>query len=168
MNVDVFDLARRAERCGGVISTRAMARLESALMVGTEATVDYTWEGFIDARQRPAARLQLKARLSLPCTHCDQPVPFALDTQRAYYFVRDERALEAIAVEDGEEEPLVGSTHFDLAALIEDELILALPIAPRHDACQHQIEAAEEAVAEDPDARQRPFVVLEGFKPRRG
>lgn len=167
MNVDVFDLARRAERCSGAMSTRAMERLQSALMEGSEATVDYMWEGFIDARQRPAARLELKARLSLPCTHCDQPVPFELDTQRVYTFVRDERALQAIAVDEGEEEALVGDSRFDLAALIEDELILALPIAPRHDACQRQIETAEHRHGADRSDPKSPFAVLKGFEPRR-
>ncbi len=163
MNVDVFDLARRGEPCSGAISTRAMPRLQSGL-VGAETTVNYTWQGFTDARQRPAAHLQLQAHLQLPCTHCEQPVPFELDAQRDYYFVRDERALQAIAVDDADEEPLVGDTHFDLAGLIEDELILALPIAPRHDACQRQIETTEQVQT----TGQRPFAVLEGLKSRRG
>ncbi len=171
MNVDVFELARAGEACSGVLSIGTMPRLQPQLAAGTDGEVRYTLQGLTDAQRRHAARLTLHATLSLPCTHCDKPAPFMLDAQRAYYFVRDERALEAIEVDDSEEEPLVGDKRFDLAQLIEDELILGLPIAPRHPACQDEVEASEVASGLDDGQAapvQRPFSVLASLKSGRG
>ncbi len=171
MNVDVFDLAQTGEARSGVLSIGTMPRLQPQLAAGADGEVRYTLQGLTDAQRRPAARLTLHATLSLPCTHCDKPVPFVLDAQRDYYFVRDERALEVIDVDDAEEEPLVGDKRFDLAQLIEDELILGLPIAPRHPACQDEIEAAEAASGSEAGQAaptQRPFAVLASLKSHRG
>ncbi|MBL8320960.1 MAG: DUF177 domain-containing protein, partial [Acinetobacter sp.] len=50
----------------------------------------------------------------------------------------------------------------DLLALIEDELLLLLPLSPKHDACEHKHQpAVQEAAAEK---RDNPFDVLAGLK----
>jgi uncharacterized protein len=40
-----------------------------------------------------------------------------------------------LPIDDAPDEPLLGSRRFDVAALVEEQAILALPISPRHAAC---------------------------------
>src|SRR5690606_6245319 len=50
----------------------------------------------------------------------------------------------------------------DLLALIEDELLLLMPLSPKHDVCEHKHQPAVEEVAEE--KRENPFEVLAALK----
>jgi uncharacterized protein len=50
----------------------------------------------------------------------------------------------------------------DLLALLEDELLLLLPLSPKHDACEHKHRPAVQDVVEE--KRDNPFDVLAGLK----
>ncbi len=50
----------------------------------------------------------------------------------------------------------------DLLSLIEDELLLLMPLSPRHDVCEHKHQPAIEELAEE--KRDNPFDVLAGLK----
>jgi uncharacterized protein len=59
-----------------------------------------------------------------------------IEQESAFYFVHEESELAELPVSaDEESEPLLGSDRFDVAALVEDETILCIPVSPRHDAC---------------------------------
>ena len=165
--VDVFELARTGRSLAGAVPINAMPRL-LPLLANVDGDVDYEFRGFIDQRQRPAGSLCLKATLNLVCNHCDKPVSFLLDAHRDYYFVRDERALHAVVDDTADEDPLVGDKRFDLRALLEEEIILGLPIAPRHAACQQEVDAAAGPRAQTATAVNRPFAALDRLRTRDG
>ncbi|NDF49764.1 MAG: hypothetical protein EB116_06720 [Betaproteobacteria bacterium] len=52
--------------------------------------------------------------------------------------------------------------HFDLLALVEDELLLALPIVPKHLQCEPP--GTSQAVAPLQSNRPKPFAVLSSLK----
>ena len=89
-----------------------------------------------------------------------------LDVERSYRFVADEATAEA--QDDGCEEDLLAiSREFNLLALIEDELLMALPQVPMHDSCPVQPKMA--AVDEDFEThgyaeKANPFAVLAALK----
>jgi uncharacterized protein len=84
----------------------------------------------------PEVRLHLQARtaLQLSCQRCLQPVTVRLEVQPSLRFVRGEAQAEALD-EDSDEDVLALPLALDLLPLIEDELILALPLVPRHELC---------------------------------
>ena len=110
--------------------------------------------------------LDLKASVHLPmqCQRCLTPVLAAVEAERSFRFVADEAT--AAALDDvAEEDILVISRDFDALALVEDELILSLPLVPLHELCP---EALPMSVA-DPEfevaaERPNPFGVLAGLK----
>jgi uncharacterized protein len=81
-------------------------------------------------------RLHLLAHtaLQLECQRCLQPMTVRLDVQPSLRFVRGEARAEQLD-EDSEEDVLALTPTLDLQPLIEDELILALPLVPRHPTC---------------------------------
>lgn len=171
VQVDVYELARLGQTRRGEVSSGDLLRLQ-ALCVAPDARgagwmdprVQYEWRGFVDAQGRPAADVRLKTHVPLSCTHCDQAVAVDLDVRRRYYFVADEQTLQAIEVDIQDVEPLVGGKHFDLHALIEDELILALPIAARHEACQRRIDSSGPLAQPDEPKPSSAFAVLASLK----
>ncbi|MEY4267297.1 MAG: hypothetical protein RIS90_1832 [Pseudomonadota bacterium] len=78
--------------------------------------------------------LTVAAKLPLTCQRCLGPADIAVSVDRWFRFVATEAVAEALD-DDAEEDLLVTSRQFNLAELIEDELLLGLPLVPRHDQC---------------------------------
>ncbi|WP_313075598.1 YceD family protein [Melaminivora sp.] len=109
-------------------------------------------------------RLKADATVPLTCQRCLQPVDVPLAVDREFRFVADETTAEALDV-DSDEDLLALSRDFNLRELIEDELIMALPLVPRHEECPVAVQMAssdeefEAASAEAPN----PFAALAGL-----
>ena len=108
--------------------------------------------------------LHAGACLSLVCQRCLQPVEAVLGVERSFRFVADEKQAAAVDA-DIEEDVLVLSRTFDLVDLIEDELLLALPLVPRHEMCAQPLAPADDAAPLD--ERVNPFDVLSELKLKR-
>ena len=113
--------------------------------------------------------LSATAAVWLTCQRCLQPFeqPLALDTR--VRFVRDEAKAEALDAEL-EEDVLALPRWLDLRTLIEDELLLALPLVPRHEQCPQPLPASAGDLADDveaPPERPNPFAVLQALKPHK-
>lgn len=124
----------------------------------------------------PHRWLDLQAHAVLPwtCQRCLQPVVLPVDVERTIRFVADE-ALAAELDADMDDDVLVVSRAFDLLDLIEDELIMASPLVPRHDECPQppKMSVSDPGVddegqapggAGDDPARKNPFAVLAQLK----
>lgn len=103
-------------------------------------------------------RLQAHATVTLQCQRCLQPMAETVALDRWFRFVGSEDEAERLD-EESEEDVLVSSRRFDLLELLEDELILALPLVPRHETCPQPLpmtagvdEVLDEAAAENPFA----------------
>ncbi len=109
----------------------------------------------------PWMHLQAEASVTLVCQRCLGPVEVALQVDRWFRFAADETTA---AAEDGEaqEDVLVASRDFDLRTLIEDELLMEQPVAPRHKVCPEavRLSAADKDFDEAEAARPSPFAVI--------
>lgn len=87
----------------------------------------------------PQLWLDLTAQADLPwtCQRCLHPVVLPVALQRQIRFVVDEKAAAELDAES-DDDVLPLSRSFDLLSLIEDELIMASPLVPRHDTCPVQ------------------------------
>lgn len=88
------------------------------------------------AGEEPQVWLRLQARTTvwLACQRCLAPLRLELDVDQPIRFVRGEDRAEALDAES-EHDVLALVPVLDLRQLVEDELLLALPIVPRHLAC---------------------------------
>jgi uncharacterized protein len=111
--------------------------------------------------------LEAKATVPLTCQRCLHPVPVELLIEQDFRFVPDEDT--ALAEDDeSEEDLLVLEDSFDLMALIEDELLMSLPLVPMHPAClSEQAPTSKEEEAILAEAKPNPFAVLASLKTRK-
>jgi uncharacterized protein len=127
------------------------------------------WSVEGEQRKKPGAQpetwLHVRASVSIPleCQRCLQPVVEALDVERSLRFVSDEAAAAELDAES-EDDVLALTRALDLRLLLEDELLLALPIVPRHDVCPQPLQAAPAEPVEQPEARPNPFAALQALK----
>jgi len=112
-------------------------------------------------------RMHLTAQggIALVCQRCLGPVEVQVEVERDFLFVADE-ALAAELDVDSEDDVLASSRNFDLQALVEDELLLALPLVPRHEVCPHPLVLPADPV-ESQEERSNPFAALQALR-RRG
>ena len=112
----------------------------------------------------PQAWLHLRATasLALACQRCLGPVRAALDVDRSFLFVAGESAAEQLDA-DQEDDVLALTRSLDLRDLVEDELLLALPLVPWHEVCPQPL-AVPCNSPEDAEDQPHPFAVLAALK----
>lgn len=108
--------------------------------------------------------LTASAELALTCQRCLKPVHEHIDIDRWIRFVDTEAEAAALDV-DSDDDVLALPRHLDARELIEDEMLLALPLVPRHEVCPEPLPlAAEEEDAEPEAERPNPFAALAVLK----
>lgn len=160
---------------GAALSDQQPVPVHHRLMAETQqrgAASPVTWSARGELRNpghvQPEIWLHLKAHavLALICQRCLGPVDVPITVERAFRFVADED-MAAAQDEQSEEDLLVLSRSFDLVELVEDELLMELPLAPRHENCPVPVQLA--VADEDFDGaaaqRENPFAILGKFKP---
>ncbi len=111
--------------------------------------------------------LGLKGRLNLICQRCLQDCAVDLDENRRFLLVATEEDADAHPIEDEDQEPLVISQHFNLLETIEDEILLSLPLIPKHPEgfCEpHSSTFGDEGGEEPSNERENPFNILKNMK----
>lgn len=137
-----------------------------------ERTVTWSARGeMLNPRHvHPEIWMHLEAATALPlvCQRCLHPVDVPLVVDRSFRFVADE-ATAAAEDDEAEEDLLALSRNFDLLELVEDELLMELPVAPRHDVCPEPVKMSAEDPAFDAAGgeRENPFAVLGKLRPGR-
>lgn len=109
--------------------------------------------------------LSAQARVLRDCQRCLERVALDLDLTRSLRFVADEATAELLDA-DSEDDVLMLPRSLDLHDLIEDELLLALPIVPMHEVCPQHLPTAAGRLADaaEPAPAKSPFAVLSGLK----
>ncbi len=111
--------------------------------------------------------LHLEATTTMPmiCQRCMTPVEVDVSVNRPFRFVPTEAAAAA-EDEEAEEDVLVLSRAFNLPELIEDELLMELPVVPRHGTCPVEVKLAvtDDAFEAEMAARPNPFAALTKLK----
>ncbi|HSQ73733.1 MAG TPA: DUF177 domain-containing protein [Rubrivivax sp.] len=169
--VDLTALCRQAATLQGEWPQAGMARLAASLAASGPQAAPVVWSA--TGELRPVAGgeaeiwLHLKAAttVALQCQRCLQPMTEPLRVDRRLRFVRGE-AEAARLDEDSEDDVLQLPQRLDLHDLVEDELILALPLVPRHARCPLPLPMpADEMPASAPAPK--PFAGLAALR-RRG
>jgi len=150
--IDTHEFTRRGDVAEGRVPLAELERLGS-LLVADDGVLAWRLAGDselgADGSRRAHLHLALSATLAMRCVRCLERIDVPLDVERDYRLVATEAQAEQEDVDEDEVDLLVGARRFDLAGLVEDEAIMALPPAPRHDGC-----SAPAATAVDVDSVQ--------------
>lgn len=131
--IDSLQFARAALERQGVVGMERLPRL-AQLQCSTEG-LEYRLRGGKAGNGKPSLRLSVRGSMEMPCQRCLDPiqVPIAIDAE--LQLAESEREISEA---DDEIDRVLASRRMDIAWLVEDEVILALPMAPRHEECVHR------------------------------
>ena len=134
---------------------------------GFDWQIETHFEDSAGGEPRQVLEMALQGRLHLVCQSCLQDCAVDLDEQRRFVMVATEAEADDYPLEDEEQEPLVASQHFNLLETIEDEVLLSLPLIPKHPEgfCEpHASVFGSEDGVENPKERENPFKILKNMK----
>lgn len=171
-----LDVRRFAEEGAELATTDRLAQYRRLAAetegAGPEREVRWSAHGEIinSGHVEPEVWLHLEAHADLPlvCQRCLSPVDVQVAVNRSFRFVADEAT--ASAQDDASEEDLLAlSRSFDLVELVEDEMLMEMPVAPRHETCPAPVKmSVTDAAFETASAtRKNPFAVLGAIKTRK-
>jgi uncharacterized protein len=181
IRLDVIEFTETAASLSGVESTAGYPRLAAELAppspdethsTAEPASVAWHIEGErrigADGASVPWMYVRAEADVSLVCQRCLTPVAMNLLVDRWFRFAADEATAEA-EDELADEDVLVVARDFDVHGLVEDELLMEIPITPRHDVCPVEIRlsAVDAAYEEGENVPVNPFAVLGNLRPRK-
>jgi uncharacterized protein len=90
--------------------------------------------GETDAQRRPVLHVVISGEVKLTCQRCMGEMPFRVDIDRRLHLARDAAELERLEQALGlEGEAIVTGAKLNLLDLVEDEVLLGLPLVPMHE-----------------------------------
>jgi uncharacterized protein len=150
--IDGPQLARDRGTVSGTLGIDALPRLAAS---GCEAaTLRYRVRGAVNAAGRPCLAVEASGVALLACQRCLDPVEFLVELSVELELAASERE---IVEADDDVDRVLATNAMDVASLVEDEVLLVLPMAPMHERCE-------------PDAgqlaanRAGPFAALAGLR----
>lgn len=164
-----LDVRAFAQSAGSRTQQELLQKYERLAQEVAAPTADLTlnWSAQGELRAVPGGEaevwlhMQADTVLPLTCQRCLTPVDVALAVNRSFRFVADEETAAALD-DESEDDVLALDPEFDLATLVEDELLMEIPLVPRHEECPVEVKLEvvdpgfDAALAEKP----KPFAAL--------
>lgn len=153
--IDGFEFASAGASQQGALPLGDFPRLADAL-ASDAGEVGYSVKGMRDEQGRPALRVAVRGTLSLRCQRCLEAIGFGVDSESILVLAATQAEIDAEPADPNAPDRVLAGREMPVRDLVEDELILALPYAPRHEDC-----AGRAGV--DADAGVSPFSSLRGL-----
>ncbi|MBI2278341.1 MAG: DUF177 domain-containing protein [Dechloromonas sp.] len=153
---DAFVFAREGRVLEGTLAVSALERLHD-LLAEVSGEVVFRLEGFKGANGELMLHLEVSGVLPLACQRCLKSVAFDLDVDNLLQLVPEGAELSQEELEDDTRDFLPVARELNVVDLVEDEILLTLPVAPRHEKCGLP-------GAADAGERINPFAKLAGLK----
>ncbi|AKU20422.1 DUF177 domain-containing protein [Massilia sp. NR 4-1] len=158
--IDAFEFCRTNSLREGVMPVAEMTRL-SKECADNSGSITWKAEGSTSKQGFPQMRLSVSGTVQLNCQRCLTPFGHAIDSSTLLMFGKDDAHADEIEeiIDDESIDVVVGTRDMKLMDLVEDEALLALPQAPKHEQCPDAA-LLEKARSEKPS----PFAGLQSLK----
>jgi uncharacterized protein len=153
--IDGFEFASAGASKEGDWPLSDFPRLRD-LLASAAGEVHYAIEGVRDERGRPGLRLRVRGTLQLRCQRCLEAMPYEVRTDETLVLAASLAEIHAEPADAHAADRVVAGKDMPVRDLVEDELILAVPYAPRHEGCTA-------GPSPDAEAKPSPFAGLRGL-----
>jgi uncharacterized protein len=159
--IDAFEFYRLKERREGDIAVADLVRV-SEDTADKSGAIKWSLQGGRDGHGHAQIVLTVVGTVRLVCQRCLVPFAFDINSEAVLVLAQDEASIEAIEVLiDNESVDVIAGSHaMNIVDLIEDEVLLSLPLSSKHDVCPDQ----EALDALKKTEKVSPFTVLKNLK----
>lgn len=138
-HIDNIDFSRKSREIRDIIRLSDFKRLQD-LCLNLEDSIVFVLRGFENKYKELCLELSIEGKLSLICQRCSEKLEHTIFLKSGF-LIKEETQLTDFEVDDHADYDLIeGSAKMDVLSLIEDEIILSLPVAPKHesDKCHYK------------------------------
>ena len=153
--IDGFEFASAGATQQGVWPIRDFPRLAD-MLAADKGEVAYQIDGVRDERGRPSLQVKVRGTLQLRCQRCLEPMQYEVDADELLVLAGTLAEIHAEPADASGADRVVAGKEMPVRDLIEDELILAVPYAPRHEGCSAR-------PSQDAEEKTSPFAGLRGL-----
>jgi uncharacterized protein len=134
--IDAFDFCRINGSRDGTTPVAEMTRLTKDC-ADQSGTIAWKVQGGTSKIGYPQLTLSVAGTVHLTCQRCLTPYAYDIDSSTVLMLGKDDADADEIedAIDDETIDVIVGSRAMNIFDLVEDEALLALPLAPKHDVC---------------------------------
>ena len=164
LTLDAFRTAQKRLDYVGVYTVEQVARVaESVDSVDSDVQVSLSFN--IDNQRLAVINGSAEVAVTLMCQRCGKPFEHQIHTTFCFSPVVNDEQAEALP-EAYEPIDVDEFGEVDLLAMVEDEIILVLPIAPVHDSEHCEVSEADMVFGKLPEEAEKPnpFAVLASLK----
>ncbi len=129
--VNSIEFARNGESLSGSVTVANMGRLQD-LLFSSSSMLEYTLTGKRGENDKLFLVCAVKGILQLRCQRCLGALVFPVDLNSELELIEDEPVLPAVVNEYDLTDAVKADPNMDVLALVEDEVLLGLPMAPMH------------------------------------
>ena len=133
--IDGLEFARTGASLQGAWPVAGFSRMRDALRTD-EGTVQYELQGVPQEQGRPALRLKVSGALQFVCQRCLGALEYPLHIDVSLQLAATQAEVEAGPIEAEGPERILAGREMPVRDLVEDELLLAIPIVLRHERCK--------------------------------
>ncbi len=157
---DPFRFAKESGQLAGSVPLVALGRLGD-LLLDRVGDVAYTLGGEIAADGQPSLRLTATGIFRMRCQRCLGEMEWVLDLESVLRLVKPGAEIPDEELEIDEFDVIEANADMDVLALVEDEILLAVPVVPRHDSCDAPRPLGG-------DEKQSPFAAIAALRKQGG
>lgn len=134
--IDAFEFCRSGGYREGVTPVTEMNRL-AADCANNSGEITWSIQGGSTPQGYPTMTLSVAGPVQLVCQRCLAPFDYHIDSSTQLVLGRDDAEADSFeeVLDDDSIDVIVGSHAADIRELLEDEALLALPQAPKHETC---------------------------------
>ncbi len=160
--VSPLKYADQGRTLSGVIALSQLPRVMGVIEDGHDGDVEIELEFSCDEQRQRLLKGKLGASVSLLCQRCLEPVRLPVRSEFTLGMVlNDEQARN---LPKSYEPLMVEPEHLDLYDVVEEELLLSLPMFAYHEQCQTQMGKTVDAEEVELTKKPNPFSVLSVLK----
>ena len=156
--IDSLDFAGNSREISGAVQFAELPRLLD-MLENPQGILSYTVQGGVDEQGTGFLDVSVAGQCTLRCQRClnglDYPV--RIETR---LLLRDQATLDALEDDEEEFDSILADTNLNVLDLLEEEILLSLPFAPKHELGACQATDGENTQREE----KNPFAVLAELK----
>ena len=156
--IDSLDFARNGQQISGEVPIVELTRLLD-MLESPQGILSYSVKGRLDKHGNPSLDISATGQCQLCCQRCLKGLDYPIQLD-ARLLLRDQSSLDALDDAEEEFDSILAEAQLDVLNLLEEEILLSLPIAPRHEPGDCQATDGKNTDQEE----KNPFAVLAKMK----
>ena len=132
--INSLEFSRNAKVLRGKIAAADLQRLRDYLH-SADGVIEYELSGAVDPEGKSLLHLVIKGKLYLKCQRCLEALEHDVNLVSDLLLIENQQEFPEITEENEAVDCILAQAEMDVLALLEEDIILKLPISPMHGTC---------------------------------